>query len=443
MPVWATGGVGSVQRTKPMNVYEILEERGFLYQLTDAEALRRELAEKAMSFYVGFDPTGNSLHIGHLLPVMAMRWLQRSGHRAIALVGGGTAMVGDPSGKTEARPILTRAEIDENAACLRGQLARFLDFSGDKAVMVNNADWLRSLNYIEFLRDVGCHFSVNRMLSAESVKIRLETGLSFLEFNYMLLQAYDFYVLSRDMGCTLQLGGQDQWGNIVAGVDLTRRMLGTDVYGITFPLLLKSDGEKFGKTASGAVWLDPARTTPFEYYQFWRNVDDTDVQRLLGFFTDLPMDEVRRLGALSAPAINRAKEILAYEATELAHGRDEAVKAYIAAGTEFGFADPDGQVPTSSTITQICVAAGEDDFPTVALQRDAFNAGIRIVLLLVEAGLCGSNGEARRLIRGGGCYLGEERVTDEQRIVTLQDLGPEERIMLRAGKKSRRRLVVA
>ena len=283
------------------NALDILEERGFLYQLTDAEGLRKRLGEETVTFYVGFDPTGNSLHIGHLLPVMAMRWLQQAGHRAIALVGGGTAMVGDPSGKTEARPILTADEIDANANAIKGQLSRFLDFSADRAELVNNADWLRDLNYIEFLRDVGRHFSINRMLAAESVKMRLETGLSFLEFNYMLLQSYDFYVLKRDRGCDLQLGGQDQWGNIVAGCDLVRRMLGKESFGATFPLLLKSDGQKFGKTASGAVWLDAERTSPFEYYQFWRNVDDADVGRLLGFFTGLPMDEVNRSGGLAGP----------------------------------------------------------------------------------------------------------------------------------------------
>ncbi|MBT4816264.1 MAG: tyrosine--tRNA ligase, partial [Lentisphaerae bacterium] len=298
-----------------VNAFDILEERGFLYQLTDADALKRLLAQESVSYYVGFDPTADSLHIGHLLPVMAMRWLQLGGHRPIALVGGATAMVGDPSGKTEARPILSTEEIAANAVAIQGQLGRYLDFTEGQALLVNNADWLAGIKYIDFLRDVGRHFSINRMLSAESVKQRLETGLSFLEFNYMLLQAYDFYVLKRDEGCKLQLGGQDQWGNIIAGVDLTRRMLGEEVFGATFPLLLKSDGEKFGKSASGAVWLDPARTSPYDYYQFWRNVDDGDVEKLLAFFTMLPMDEVKRLAALEAPAINRSKEILAYEAT--------------------------------------------------------------------------------------------------------------------------------
>jgi tyrosyl-tRNA synthetase len=422
------------------NALDILEERGFLYQLTDADGLRQKLGSESVTFYVGFDPTGNSLHIGHLLPVMAMRWLQQGGHRALALVGGGTAMVGDPSGKTEARPILTADEIDANAEAIKGQLSRFLDFSEDRAELVNNADWLRDLNYIEFLRDVGRHFSINRMLSAESVKMRLETGLSFLEFNYMLLQSYDFYVLKRDRGCDLQLGGQDQWGNIVAGCDLVRRMLGAESFGATFPLLLKSDGQKFGKTASGAVWLDPERTSPFEYSQFWRNVDDADVTRLLGFFTGLPMDEVKRLGALPAPAINRAKEILAFEATLLAHGFEEASKAYLAAGNEFGFADPEGKIETTSRITEVKAANADTDLPTLAVPSAELAEGVWVVKLFVDSGLAKSNGEVRRLIKGGGCYLNDERITDDTLSVSLDDLR-DGQLMIRAGKKNRRRVV--
>ena len=422
------------------NALDILEERGFLYQLTDAVGLKKRLGEESVTFYVGFDPTGSSLHIGHLLPVMAMRWLQQCGHRAIALVGGGTAMVGDPSGKTEARPILTAAEIDANAEAIKAQLSRFLDFSNDRAELVNNADWLRDLNYIEFLRDVGCHFSINRMLAAESVKMRLETGISFLEFNYMLLQSYDFYVLKRDRGCDLQLGGQDQWGNIVAGCDLVRRMLGQESFGATFPLLLKSDGQKFGKTAAGAVWLDIQRTSPFDYYQFWRNVDDSDVDRLLGFFTALPMDEVHRLGALPAPAINRAKEILGFEATLLAHGFKEATRAYLAAGGEFGFADPDGKVATSSRVTEVKTTQVGSDLPTLTVPRDELAEGIWIVKLFIDSGLAKSNGEVRRLIKGGGCYLNDGRIADDKLNVTLDDL-LDGQLMIRAGKKNRRRVV--
>ncbi len=424
-----------------MNALDLLEERGFLYQVTDADALRRRLGEGPVTFYVGFDPTGSSLHIGHLLPVMAMRWLQRCGHRVLALVGGGTAMVGDPSGKTEARPVLSLDDIDANAVQLQGQLARFLDFSTpEQARLLNNAAWLRELRYIDFLRDIGRHFSVNRMLAAESVRIRLESGLSFLEFNYMLLQAYDFYVLKRDYGCDLQLGGQDQWGNIVAGADLVRRLLGAEVYGATFPLLLKGDGTKFGKTASGAVWLDAARTTPYDYYQFWRNVDDGDVARLLGFFTALPMDEVRRLGSLPAPSINRAKEVLAFEATLLAHGEAAARQAYLAAGGEFGFADPDGRIETSSAVTAVGSSDAREAIPTVAVPAAALADGVPLLRLLVLAGLAQSNGEGRRLIQGGGCYLNDERMTDDKRMVTAADLVGGE-IFLRAGKKNRRRVV--
>ena len=424
-----------------MNALDLLEERCFLYQVTDADALRRRLGEGPVTFYVGFDPTGSSLHIGHLLPVMAMRWLQRCGHRVLALVGGGTAMVGDPSGKTEARPVLSLDDIDANAVQLQGQLARFLDFSSpEQARLLNNADWLRELRYIDFLRDIGRHFSVNRMLAAESVKIRLESGLSFLEFNYMLLQAYDFYILKRDYGCDLQLGGQDQWGNIVAGADLVRRLLGAEVYGATFPLLLKGDGTKFGKTASGAVWLDATRTTPYEYYQFWRNVDDGDVTRLLGFFTALPMDEVRRLGSLPAPSINRAKEVLAFEATLLAHGDAAARQAYLAAGGEFGFADPEGRIETSSAVTGVGSSEAREAIPTVAVAAAALTEGVPLLRLLVLAGLAQSNGEGRRLIQGGGCYLNDERMTDDKRMVTAADLVGGE-IFLRAGKKNRRRVV--
>ncbi len=419
----------------------VLEERGFLYQHTDREQLERHLGERPVTFYVGFDPTADSLHIGHLLPIMAMRQLQLCGHRAIALVGGGTAMVGDPSGKSEARPILSRAEIAANAEAIKRQMSRFLDFSGGQAMLVNNADWLAPLNYIEFLRDFGRHFSINRMLQADSVKLRLETGLSFLEFNYMLLQAYDFLVLRREYGCTLQLGGQDQWGNIVAGIDLVRRVDQCEVYGATFPLLLKGDGEKFGKTAAGAVWLDPSRTSPYHYYQFWRNVEDGEVARLLGFFTSLPMAEVRRLGQLPAPAINRAKEILAFEATCLAHGAEEAAKAYLAAGQEFGFADLEGRIDTSSAIRAVRVAdAGVAELPTHAVAAAELAAGIWVVKLFADCGLCASNGEARRLIKGGGCYLNGERLADDSLVVNDSHLR-EGQILLRAGKKNLRRVV--
>ncbi len=421
------------------NAFDILEERGFFYQLTDAEALRRVLQEGTVTFYVGFDPTADSLHVGHLLPVMAMRFLQKAGHRAIAVVGGGTAMVGDPSGKTEARPILSREQIEANAAAIRAQLSRFLDFSGGRALLVNNADWLAPLHYIDFLRDIGRHFSVNRMLAAESVKQRLETGLSFLEFNYMLLQAYDFYVLCDRYDCTLQLGGQDQWGNIVAGVDLIRRLLRRDAYGATFPLLLKSTGEKFGKTAAGAVWLDPRRTSPYDYYQFWRNCADAEVGRLLALFTPLPMEEVKRLAALDPPAINRAKEILAFEATVLAHGKDEAARAFLAAGRQFGFADPGGAIPTSSAVAAVQARPETAELPTVEIPKSELEQGVWVVRLFVDSGLCPSNSAARRLIRDGGAYVNGERVHDDARRIGPEDLR-DGAILLRAGKKKLRRI---
>jgi len=424
-----------------MNAWAILQERGFIHQATDGEEMERRLKEGPATFYVGFDPTGNSLHIGHLLPVMAMRWLQSCGHRPVALVGGGTAMIGDPSGKTEARPIISIEEIDTNVDSLQKQLARFLDFSDGKALMVNNADWLRGLKFIDFLRDIGKLFSVNKMLTAESVKIRLETGLSFLEFSYPLLQAYDFSVLFRDCGCQFQFGGQDQWGNIVAGVDLTRRLHGASVHGATFPLLLKSDGTKFGKTAGAAVWLDAHRTTPFDYYQFWRNVEDAEVAKLLGFFTCLPMSEVRALGSLVAPQINRAKEILAYEATSLAHGHQEAAKAYLAAGGEFGFADPEGLIPTSSRLAEVKPESGTESIPSLLLSLEELADGLGILNLLVKAGLSSSNSEARRLIKGGGCYMDDLRISDERQVVVKEDF-KEGVLTLRAGKKARKRILL-
>ena len=427
-----------------MNAWDVLVERGFIYQATDADAMRKLLDQQQVTFYVGFDPTGNSLHIGHLLPVMAMRWLQKCGHRPLALVGGGTAMIGDPSGKTEARPIMTVQTIDDNVAALQAQLSRFLDFSEDRAQLVNNAQWLRSLKFIDFIRDIGSLFSINKMLAAESARMRLENGnLSFLEFSYPLLQSYDFNILNQRYGCLCQFGGQDQWGNIVAGVDLTRRLQGKEVFGATFPLLLKSDGTKFGKTAGGAVWLDANRTSPFEYYQFWRNVDDGDVQRLLGYFTALPMDEVRRLGALPAPQINRAKEILAYEATALVHGHEAASAAYLAAGTQFGFADPEGQIDTSSAVAGISAESAREAIPAIRISAAELGDGIGVLTLLVKAGLCGSNGDARRLVTGGGCHIGDIRVNDPKQMITAEDFGDSRQIMLRAGKKSRKRVILA
>ena len=441
------------------NVYDVLKERGFLYQTTDDEGLR-ELLEKPVTCYIGFDPTADSLHVGSLVPIMALVHMQRHGHRPIAIVGGGTAMVGDPSGKSEMRQLLTRERIVANSEALRGQLSRYVRIAGQvggagasersggeggglgTGLMIDNADWLADLNYIEFLRDVGRHFSVNRMLTAESYRQRLETGLSFLEFNYMLLQAYDFVILLRDHDCILQMGGQDQWGNIVAGTDLCRRMLGKQAYGCTFPLLMNSSGEKFGKTAKGtSVWLAAERTSPYEFYQFWRNAEDTEVERLLGLFTLLPMEEVRRLAGAPDANLNRAKEILAYEATTLCHGREAAVEAFGTAVATFGAADPEGLVPTSSGIPS-AKGAADDALPTTALSKPELDAGVRLVDLFVRVGLAASNGEAKKLVKGGGAYLNETRVDDAGRVVTSEDL-VEGVLVLRAGKKRHHRVVVA
>ena len=424
------------------NALDILKERGFLYQMTDEPTMRERLEKGPATFYVGFDPTGNSLHIGHLLPIMGMRWLQKCGHRPIALVGGGTAMIGDPSGKTSARPIMTVETIDENVACLKKQLSRFLDFSDGKALLLNNAAWLRNLNLLEFLRDIGSLFSVPRMLAHESVKMRLETGLSFLEFSYPLMQGYDFYILNKDYGCEFQFGGQDQWGNMTAGTELTRKLSNKTVNVATFPLLLKSDGTKFGKTAGGAVWLDPERTSPFNYYQFWRNTEDSEVKKLLALFTALPMDEVNRLGELQPPTINRAKEILAYEATALAHGHDEAIKAYAAAGNEFGFADPGNTIPTSSRIAEASPIQLEADIPTFEISQADIDAGLPIFILLAKSGLCKTSSDARRLVKGGGCSIDDRKIADEKYPVSANDF-TDGAFTLKAGKKARKRIRLA
>ena len=433
-----------------MNGFDILQERGFFYQLTDDETIRSLLTKKNVVFYIGIDPTADSIHIGHLLPIMAAHWLQKCGHTPILLIGGGTAMIGDPSGKTEMRQLLTVDTIEKNTQGIKKQLMRFIDCEtgneladkiGCQACIVNNLQWLHKLNYIDFLRDIGKHFSVNRMLAADSVKLRLETGLSFLEFNYMLLQAFDFYILFKKYGCELQIGGQDQWGNIVAGVDLIRRMTGNLVQGGTFPLLTDRQGRKFGKTAEGAIWLDEKKTSIFDYYQFWRNVDDAEVGRLLALYTSLPIEEVKRLGALKNPQINRAKEILAYEATALAHGRDGARKIYLAVAEQFGFADPEGSILTTSLIKDIYLSQNKTNLPTTTLKSKEINAGLWIVKLLVEAGLATSNGVARRLIQGGGVYLNDHRILDINKEINIEDFN-DGQMLLRSGKKNIRRIIM-
>ena len=424
------------------NLFDELKDRGFIYQCTAEDALKELLQKEKVYFYVGFDPTGSSLHVGHLLPVMAMRRLQQAGHHPLVLVGGATGLIGDPSGKSEARPILSKETVAANAASLQKQLSRFI--SVENATFVNNIDWFGDMLYLDFLRDIGSKFSVNRMLTAESVKMRLnsEAGLSFLEFNYMTLQAYDFFVLNKKYGCRLEMGGQDQWGNITCGTELVRRISHEDVYGLTMPLLMNSNGQKFGKSVGGAVWLDKDRTSVFDYYQFWRNTDDADVRRLLMFFTMLPTEEVKELTAEGAN-INRAKEILAYEATALAHGPEEAARAFAAAGSKFGFADPECAVRTTSGVARInaaaAAAAAVCDLPTYELEMPS--EGIWIVQLLSDAGLCKSNGEARRLIQAGGAYFNDERISDMSRIVTAADF-KDGAAMAKTGKKNIKRIVL-
>jgi len=422
-----------------MNSYDLLSERGFIYQKTDENATRSLFEKKKVSAYVGFDPSADSLHAGSLVPIMALAHLQREGHRPIALTGGGTGLVGDPSGKTETRKLLSIDAIRKNVDALKAQLGRYIDFKEGRALLVNNADWLESLNYIEFLRDFGKHFSVNRMLTAESVKMRLEKGLTFIEFNYMVLQAYDFYVLNRDYDCEIQMGGQDQWGNIVAGIDLTRRISQKEVYGITFPLITDSNGEKFGKSVKGAVWLDAEKTSPYDYYQFFRNTMDADVGRYLSLFTFLPTDEIVGLKKLEPPLLNRAKEILAFEATGITHGEEEAQRAYRASVEKFGESDPKAEVETSSSIVR--ANASGSVHPCAEVSREMLQGGFTVLDAFMHAGLCNSRGEARRLIAQGGAYICGERVLDEQ-----ETIGPERfeqgGLDLRAGKKRHMRLML-
>ncbi len=407
------------------NVLDILRERGFIEKTTDDADIRRLLEEPA-TCYIGFDPTAPSLHAGSLEPIMSLVHMQRCGHRPIVLVGGGTGLVGDPSGKTELRRVMSREEVESNAAALKKQLSHYLDFRDGKALMVNNVDWLGDLRYIDFLRDVGRHFSVNRMIAAESYRLRLEqdSGLSFIEFNYMLLQAYDFWHLYKHHGCRLQMGGADQWGNICAGIDLTRRLEGAQVYGITFPLLTTRSGAKMGKTAAGALWLDPEETSPYEFYQYWIKVDDEDVERFLAIFTFLPMEEIRRLGALEGDAIREAKEILAFEATRITHSEEAAREAREVSRKLF---PPAGDGP----------AVEDEDLrgaPTTEIERDRLEAGIPAWQLLHEVGLCKSRAEARRLIQQGGGYVNNRRIDAFDERIGMKDMQAKS-LRIGAGKK--------
>ena len=427
------------------NILDILKERGFIEQTTHEHELADYFSKGRATCYIGFDPTASSLHIGSLVPIMSLAHMQRQGHRPIGLVGGGTGMVGDPSGKTEMRQMLTLEQIEANARGIKAQLERFIDFSEDRAMLLNNADWLTKLEFIPFLRDVGRHFSVNRMIKAESYKMRLDSdeGLNFIEFNYMVLQAYDFLELFDRHECRLQMGGSDQWGNIVAGVELIRRMRQKVAFGITFPLITTSSGEKMGKTAKGAVWLDPERTSPYEYFQYWVNTDDRDVGRFLALFTFLPMEEIQALGQLSGAVLNSAKSILAYETTLLAHGPREALEAYQASVSLFGRREIPASILPSSKIPRGGEGADEIAVPTSEISRAELESGIPAYQLFHETELANSKGSARRLIDQGGAYLNGERIEAHDRLVTARDLGADNSLVLRAGKKRYHRLLVS
>jgi tyrosyl-tRNA synthetase len=426
-------------------VLDALEKRGFIYQITADNGEEKERFRSVLSHgitcYIGFDPTSSSLHAGSLVPIMSLVHMQRFGHRPVALVGGGTGLIGDPSGKTEMRKILSREEIETNAEGIRSQLSAFLDFTNDRALLLNNAHWLTELNYIDFLRDFGRHFSINRMLTAESIKKGLERGLSFIEFNYMLLQAYDFWHLFVHHGCCLQMGGSDQWGNIVSGIELIRRMEGQQAYGITFPLLQTSSGKKMGKTEKGTIWLDANRTSPYEYYQFWINTEDSDVLRFLRLFTLLPMEEIASLGILAGADLNPAKAVLAYEATRIAHGESAAEQAHEASGV-FGSREIPRAVLPSSTIPRRAEAERVDSIPTSVVAGDRLRAGIPAYELFAEVGLCRSRGEARRLIAQGGAYCDDRRIESEDEHIRGERLGSSG-MMLRKGKKLYHRILAS
>ena len=402
------------------SIFDVLKERGYIAQCTNEDEVRKMLANEKVTFYIGFDPTADSLHVGHFLGLMVMAHIQRAGHRPICLVGGGTGTVGDPSGRTDMRKMLTDEDIEYNCNRFKEQMARFIDFSDDKALIVNNGDWLRKLNYIELLRDVGPHFTVNRMLTAECYKNRMEKGLTFLEFNYMIMQSYDFLELHRRYNLKLEMGGDDQWSNIIGGVELTRRKTGDAVYGLTFTLLTKSDGKKMGKTAGGALWLDKEKTPVYDFYQYWRNVDDADVEKCLALLTFLPMEEVHRLGSLQDAAINEAKKVLAYEVTKLVHGQEEADKAQAAAEAVFGGSGSNENMPT--------------------IQLTAENEGQKLLDILVGAQVFESKGEGRRLIKQNGLSLNDAKLADPDYVLTDGDFTDGEAIV-RKGKKKFYRLV--
>jgi tyrosyl-tRNA synthetase len=399
------------------NVYDILLERGFIEQTTHEQEIKELLGKEKVTFYIGFDATADSLTAGHFLTVMAMMHMQKAGHKPIALLGGGTTMIGDPTGKSDMRTIMTKETIQHNAECFYQQLSKFINFDNDNAIIANNADWLLDLNYVDFLREIGIHFSVNKMLTAECYKQRMERGLTFFEFNYMLMQSYDFWKLNKLYGCTMQLGGNDQWSNILGGVDLIRRKEQKPAYGLTFKLLTTSEGIKMGKTAKGALWLDAAKTSPYEFYQYWRNIEDIKVEECLGLLTFLPMDEVRRLGALKDAEINYTKDVLAFEITKIVHGEEEAKKAQEASKALFGG------------------GANTDDIPTTFYPVEQFEAGIDLITLLVDGKMAVSRSDARRNIVQGGVTVNDIKVTEFDKTFTPADFNSDEALLVKKGKK--------
>ncbi|MEL7570624.1 MAG: tyrosine--tRNA ligase [Eubacteriaceae bacterium] len=405
------------------SVFDVLQQRGFIGQLTHEEEIKQLLKEEKVTFYIGFDPTADSLHVGHFIQIMVMAYMQRYGHRPIALIGGGTTMVGDPSGRTDMRKMMSLEQIQANGEKFKEVFKKFLDFSDDKAIMVNNADWLLPLNYIEFLREIGSCFSVNKMLTADCYKNRLENGLSFLEFNYMIMQSYDFLMLYKNYGCTMQFGGNDQWNNILGGVDLIRRKCSGSAYGMTFNLLVNSEGKKMGKTEKGALWLDKEKTSPYDFYQYWRNVGDDDVENCLKLLTFLPMEEIDRLAALKGSEINEAKKVLAYEVTKIIHGEEEALAAQSAAEALFG--------------------QGADDagMPTTEIALDKIEKGMDILSLLIEANLASSKSDAKRLIDQGGIAVNGEKIDSVGVIISLDNFD-EGKIIIKKGKKIYHKIVI-
>ena len=402
--------------SEKMTVYDELVARGLIAQVTDEKEIKEMINEGKAVFYIGFDPTADSLHVGHFMALCLMKRLQMAGNKPIALIGGGTAMIGDPSGRTDMRQMMTKETIAHNVDCFKKQMSRFIDFSDDKALLVNNAEWLLDLNYVEVLREVGAHFSVNRMLTAECYKQRMEKGLSFLEFNYMIMQSYDFYALFQKYGCNMQFGGDDQWSNMLGGTELIRRKLGKDAYAMTINLLLNSEGKKMGKTQSGAVWLDPNKTSPFDFYQYWRNVGDGDVLKCLRMLTFLPLEQIEEMDAWEGSKLNEAKEILAFELTKLVHGEEEAVKAQEGARALFS-------------------SGNAALMPETKLVDEDFEDGkIGILKLMVKAGLATSNGEARRNVEQGGVTIDGEKVTDVRMTLTKEQISAEG-IVVKRGKK--------